>query len=76
LKIEAIQRVDDIQVLAVRWASQTVRFGQVYSEPCVLSRISDGEQIAREGGSGHGVETEESTDASRLKVRWQEKVEK
>jgi hypothetical protein len=62
LEIEAIEGIDNSQVVTARGAFAAVRERQVDVQTSILARIGDGEQIARKGTFGRSIQTKADLD--------------
>src|SRR5262249_41882552 len=63
LKVEAVERVDDLQVLAVRAAHLAIGLGQINPESGVVSAVGDRKPVARKWTAGWHVQIKERMHA-------------
>jgi len=65
LQVEAVERVDDVEVLAVGHPDRAVRLGQIDAQQRVVAQVQRREAIARERAGGGRREAEEGLDSGR-----------
>ena len=75
LEVEAVQRVDDVDVGAVRRADCTVRLGQAHAEPGLVVMVEEREAVARERPRDRRGEVEQGLDRSGRGERREEEQE-
>ena len=75
LEVEAVQRVDDVDVGAVRRADCTVRLGQAHAEPGLVVVVEEREAVARERPRDRRGEVEQGLDRSGRGERREEEQE-
>ena len=75
LEVEAVQRVNDVDVGAVRRADCTVRLGQAHAEPGLVVMVEEREAVARERPRDRRGEVEQCLDRSGRGERCEEEQE-